>query len=238
MYIILYVIKLLLYFSESLYIFYSSLFFFVIFFSILHVDAKFFFQFLTSILWAFDKLEKIPDPNGFTAITTNREKWRPLREELRRSNIDWLLCKYCKLRMYLASRALSLKSMAAAIARTRNTANKSLAHEATKCNGFRNLVFLFFLIRFSHQTRFTHREMRRFAMTKRFKIWFSREISRNFQARPVTSEIKSNENRLFRLFWKKELSRFACNLIYFSSGWNLRVCLLRCMQSSARCDFT
>lgn len=110
----------------------------------MHVDAKFFFQFLTSILWAFGKLEKIPDPNGFTAITTNREKWRPLREELRRSNIDWLFCKYCKLRMYLASRALSLKSMAAAIARTRNTANKSLAHEAAKCDGFRNLVFLFF----------------------------------------------------------------------------------------------
>lgn len=139
-----YVINLLLYFNESLFS-HSNLFFFV-FFSIFHVDAKFFFHFLTNILRASSKLEKIRDPSGFNAITTNREKWRPLREELRRSNIDWLLCKYCKLRMYLASRALSLKSMAAAIARTRNTANKPLVHEAAKCDGFRKILFFFFFL--------------------------------------------------------------------------------------------
>lgn len=70
---------------------------------------------------SFCKLEKkIRGPSGFATITANWEKWRQsdLTEDprgiARESNVDWLFCKYCKLRIYPASCVLSLKLMAAA----------------------------------------------------------------------------------------------------------------------------
>lgn len=138
---ILYIIKLLLYFSESL--FYSKLFFFVLFqFSML-------MQIFFSNFWP-----------TFCGLPVNWKKFEIQAALLQLQRIERngarcvksygevilidLSANIASFECTLASRALSLKSMAVAIARTRNTASKSHVYEAAKCGGFRNLVFLFF----------------------------------------------------------------------------------------------
>lgn len=82
---------------------------------------KIFFKFLIKISRFSGKLEKNSSSkrlyrnyNESTEIVLATSRDEKTRRELCKSNVDWLFCKYCKLRIYLASRALSLKSMVTA----------------------------------------------------------------------------------------------------------------------------
>lgn len=79
-------------------------------------------------------------------------------------------------------------------------------------------------------------ETRQFEMTKRFKAWFPRGISRNFRLRPVTGRNKIKRKRIVPSIpeGRRFFSRFVRNSIYFLKRLGFAGFTSRTMSNQAR----
>lgn len=150
------------------------------------------------------------------------------RGNLRESNVDWLFCKYCKPRIYPASRALSLKSMASRLL-GRETSRIDLCVQLPNAWISKSCFFLSFLYLSSSMTYSTHR----LTMTKQ---WQSLIFARNLTQFPSASGYERNKIKRKRIvsFVLKEIAFFVLFVTryIFEAGGIYEFCLSRCKQSS------